>query len=239
MGNILSFDKLKPLELPPTNTTNLLKPMPIGQDNTPKYSNFEEKILAMHNLAREKNGLEPLVWDKALQQRARDWNQFLSQQDGGIAICRNMRHPGTGPDASEEEIGRFLPQGNGQNLYQSNAVQMIDNQWVPFDSSSPQEAVRKWYDECNMWKMPPPGQAVPDKFLEVGHMTQLLWKDTRKVGCSSIQCRDTNRVHGKDVESKGQIITCHYDRGNVAGEFQTQVPNRIFCQAKNEWLEVS
>ena len=201
-----------------------------------KPKTFEQTILDMHNSARKKNGLEPLVWDNALQQRAADWNQFMAKQSEGEAICRNMRHPGTGTDGSEEEIGRFLPNGNGQNLYQSNGVKVINNQYVPFDSSSPEEAVRKWYDECNIWKPPGPGQEVPDRFMEVGHMTQLLWKDARKVGCSQVGCRDTNLVNGKNVNSLGKIITCNYDVGNIAGKFNEQVPSEIVCEPENRWI---
>lgn len=200
------------------------------------YSNFEKNMLDMHNTLRIRNGLEPLVWDKALQQKAADWNQFMAQEANGTAVCRNMRHPGTGPNGTEEEVGKFLPNGNGQNLYQSNAVKVVNGQPVPFDSSSPQEAVRKWYDECSIWKKPQPGQQVPDRFLEVGHMTQLLWKDARKVGCSRVGCRDTNKYQGKDIPSQGSIITCHYDRGNVGGQFQTQVPDDIYCKVPNEWI---
>lgn len=241
MGNLFSSwnipqpQKFNPQ--PANKQTTEMKNMPVQRENSAKYTDFEKRMLDMHNKARQENGLEPLVWDKALQQKAQDWNQFMAQEQGGEAICSKMRHPGTGPDASEEEIDKYLPNGNGQNLYQANAVQKIGSEWTPFDSSSPQEAVRKWYDECNIWKMPKEGQSVPDRFMEVGHMTQLLWKDARKVGCSRIGCRDTNRVHGKDVESKGQIITCHYDKGNVASQFQQQIPSVIKCDKENKWVE--
>ena len=208
----------------------------IVPQQTQTHSDFEKNMLHMHNVLRQRNGLEPLVWDKALQQKAADWNQFMAQEADGEAICRNMRHPGTGPNGTEEEVGKFLPNGNGQNLYQSNAAKVINGQPVPFDSSSPQEAVRKWYDECSIWKKPEPGQQIPNRFLEVGHMTQLLWKDARKVGCSRIGCRDTNKYRGKSIPSKGSIITCHYDRGNVGGQFQDQIPDDIFCEVPNEWI---
>lgn len=218
MGNLFSFSH------------------PISPVSTTKITGFEKKILDYHNKARTENGLEPLVWDKALQQKAADWNLHMQQENQGVAICRDMRHPGTGQNAEPGEVGTYLPSGNGQNLYQANALRFENNQWVPYDSSSPEEAVRKWYDECNMWKMPPEGQDVPDRFMEIGHLTQLLWKDARRVGCSSIQCRDVNLVQGKPMESKGKIINCHYDKGNVAGEFREQVPNNIKCELKNAWV---
>ena len=211
-----------------------IKNEPSGINQQPTTP-FEKTILDLHNKARIKNNLEPLVWDKALQQKAEDWNMFMKQQDN--AVCVKMRHPGTGPDGSEEEVGKFLPNGNGQNLYQSHGAQLQNGEWVPHDTSSPQDAVRQWYDECKIWKSPNPGQQVPDRFLEVGHMTQLLWKDAKKIGCSQIDCTGTQKVGGKNIAAGGKIINCHYDKGNIAGQFQTKVPDGIFCdKTGNHWI---
>jgi hypothetical protein len=237
MGNC--FANLEPqpsTQSPQGKGNNDIVPSSWTPTNKPDTTTFEKRILHLHNVARAKNGLKPLVWNMALQQRAADWNLFMKQKEGENAVCRNMRHPGTGPDGSEEEVGKYLPNSNGQNLYQSNAVKFENNQFVPFDSSSPGDAVRQWYDECRMWEKPAVGQQVPNRFLEIGHMTQILWRDAQQLGCSAIECIDKNIVDGAEVASKGKIITCHYDKGNVAGQFQTQIPDNIFCESPNNWI---
>lgn len=218
------------------NTPAVVSNEPTSND-TNKYSNFEQNILNFHNNARRANGLQPLVWDSALQQKAADWNNYIKGENE-LAQCNKMRHPGTGPDGSQEEIGIYLPDGNGQNLYRSHGSRS-DGQggYQPWDPSSPQEAVRKWYDECTMWKSPSEGQDVPERFSEVGHLTQMLWKSATRVGCSYIPCREEVPVNGVLRETGGHIINCHYDRGNVSGQFGTEVPSNPVCDLSgNQWL---
>lgn len=220
---------MEPVALDPVST--------ITTNPEETYSNFEQKMLDLHNTARIKNGLEPLIWDNALQQKASDWNNFL-KGDREIALCSSMRHPGTGPDGSQEEIGIYLPNGNGQNLYTSHGLRPDSgSNLVAWDTSSPQESVRLWYDECRMWSPPVEGQEVPDKFDEVGHLTQMLWKDASRIGCSFIPCEQDNLTNGSQVRSKGHIINCHYDRGNVSGQFGEQVVPTPFCDSTgNKWI---
>lgn len=243
MGNLLETQQqthtcdnvVTPQQPPQANNEQNYVQNPQQSQTPHQQSGFEQKILDLHNKVRVKNNLEPLVWNKALQQKAADWNLFMQQQGGGDIVCRKMRHPGTGTDGSEEEIGRFLPNNNGQNLYQSNGAQLVEGQYIPFDSSSPEDAVRQWYDECRIWKKPEIGRDVPERFLEIGHLTQILWRDAKEIGCSAVPCSDTNLAGGKPVQSKGQIITCHYDRGNVSGQFQTQIPDNIYCDNGGNW----
>lgn len=48
---------------------------------------------------------------------------------------------------------------------------------------------------------------------ETGHFTQLVWNDTRQVGCGREEC-----------DGKGWIVVCGYwPRGNVVGEFGDMV----------------
>lgn len=193
---------------------------------------FESKMLELHNVVREKNGLQKFTWDPALQQRAAEWGKQL--QSGK---CSEYRHPGTGENGTQAEIDKYLPDGNGQNLYQGSGVKVVNGVYTPYDNTSGSQAVRKWYNECNIWKKPLPDQEIPDRFMEVGHMTQLLWRDASKVGCSKVDCTDKLRnQNGVYVPTKGSIIVCNYDKGNIGGEFLNEVPDSIYCLQDNTWI---
>jgi hypothetical protein len=196
-----------------------------------KYSNFENDILKFHNTARQTNGLEPLVWDKALQEKADAWAKFLTQENKGR--CTPMRHPGTN-GGTQEELNTYIPGMMGQNLYQANGMKIENGIPTPFDPSSPGDAVQKWYDECNLYKTPAPGATKPDNFLGVGHFTQLMWKDTKKVGCGSINCSES--IPGKG-NSGGKLIVCDYDSGNIGGQFAEKVQSNAKCEKLNTWIQ--
>ena len=161
-----------------------------------KMSDFEEQILKLHNISRQTNGLEPLFWDKDLQQKAEDWGKYLS--------CKVIRHPGTGPDSNKDEINLYVPSGIGQNLFQGSKR-----------NNPEKDAVNLWYNEYKLYNVNNESNGIPSNFNKVGHMTQLLWKDAKKLGCSFYECPDN------------QIIVCDYDKGNIQGKFRNQVPEKI------------
>lgn len=66
------------------------------------------------------------------------------------------------------------------------------------------DPVNAWYDEIKQYNFNNPG------FSEAtGHFTQLVWKDTSKVGCAKVTCNNEWR----------QYTICEYtdSRGNVIG----------------------
>lgn len=65
-------------------------------------------------------------------------------------------------------------------------------------------SVQAWYDEIDLYDYDNPGYSA-----EVGHFTQLIWKDTSTIGCSRIMCDN----------SWSQYTICEYsdDRGNIIG----------------------
>lgn len=176
------------------------------RDNT--LSNFENDILMYHNMTRRNAGLPELTWEPSYAKRAREWNEFLKNNEE----CE-MRHP----LESEQENERYLPGNLGQNLY-------IGHGYPDKPKNTPKLAVSGWYNECKDYNKPPPGQEIPDNFSNVGHFTQLQWKDTTKVGCHEIQCpKEMTTSDGRNVPAQGSLITCNYDKGNIGGEFRDQV----------------
>jgi len=71
----------------------------------------------------------------------------------------------------------------------------------------PTSAVDMWYDEIKRYKFPNGGFS-----MTTGHLTQLLWRSTRQVGCGHAQCK------GLD------IYVCEYDPpGNWEGQYRNEV----------------
>lgn len=69
------------------------------------------------------------------------------------------------------------------------------------------EAVRLWYEEIGEYNYASPG------FGPAGHFTQVIWRDSRQLGCGKAICQ-------------GEVFwVCRYSPpGNVEGEFPANVP---------------
>lgn len=72
---------------------------------------------------------------------------------------------------------------------------------------SAQEAVSLWYDEVSQYNYAAPG------YGPAGHFTQLIWRDSRQLGCGKAICQ-------------GDVYwVCRYSpAGNVDDEYAANVP---------------
>lgn len=71
--------------------------------------------------------------------------------------------------------------------------------------------VKGWYDEIGLYNF-----AAPIFEPATGHFTQMVWKDTKKVGCAFTPSKGPRG---------GIYLTCNYDPpGNWVGEFVDNVP---------------
>lgn len=208
---------------PPSSTMEPELPAttePVSVNDNPNLTDFEKSILNYHNIIREANGLPPLQWDKVIAQKAADWALYLKNNEQCV-----LRHPIN----TEEEKNTYIPDNLGQNLYSANGY--------PDNPASAHSAVSKWYNECSAYTPPDAKQSIPSNFEEVGHYTQLVWQGARKVGCAKIDCpkqmRDDNNVL---VQTKGAIIACDYDQGNIGGQFNDMVPANAKCVGNNSWI---
>ncbi|KAK3401757.1 SCP-like extracellular protein [Sordaria brevicollis] len=79
--------------------------------------------------------------------------------------------------------------------------------------SSPQECVDVWGNERKEYNF------EDGKFSEeTGHFTQLVWRDTKEMGCAARWCETWNEGRG------GWYLVCEFwPRGNVEGEFRENV----------------
>jgi uncharacterized protein YkwD len=138
-----------------------------------------ERLLAAHNFERLRLGVKPLVWSAKLAAHAKKWSQSL-------AVSDMMEHSAAAADGSE-----------GENLWFGTK-----------DDYTPEEMVGHFIDEKAMFKRGVfPKVTTTDRWEDVGHYTQLIWKDTREVGCAVTS------------NPRRDVLVCRYTpMGNIVGE---------------------
>lgn len=137
-----------------------------------------QQLLREHNRVRAEVGVGALVWSKGIAAYARQWAEHLA-----VSGCRMEHRPAQGAWR-----GTY-----GENLFMGTAGHygVVD-------------AVRGWESEKQFFQGGPLTLAT---WQPAGHYTQLVWRDTRELGCGKAQCQ--GRI----------IIVCNYDPpGNVISE---------------------
>lgn len=142
---------------------------------------FEARLVARHNLERVALGIPPLSWDPALVRSARGWADQL-------AATGSFRH------APENEAAP-----EGENLWAGTTGRF-----------SPEAMVDAWARERRFFKPGHfPDNSTTGRVGDVGHYTQLMWRDTRSVGCAL--------AHG----GREDILVCRYSQ---AGNYEGEIP---------------
>ncbi|KAJ4714486.1 pathogenesis-related protein 1-like [Melia azedarach] len=78
--------------------------------------------------------------------------------------------------------------------------------WSSTENLLEKDAVKMWVDEKADYDYET-GSCVQGKMC--GHYTQIVWRDSRKVGCAKVQCSNKG----------GTFVTCNYEpAGNIQGE---------------------
>jgi len=97
-------------------------------------------------------------------------------------------------------------QGYGENLAMGAGDGWDD------ESKTASKTVAMWVEEVSMYSFSNGGFSK-----DTGHFTQVVWKDTTKIGCAYKDCNNPSGVVGR-------MVVCNYDPpGNYAGEFQKNV----------------
>ena len=153
---------------------------PLLAGATGRLTSLDERLLAAHNRERSAAGIAALAWDPALAAEAADWG-------GELAASGEFEHD---PDTDGED-----PQG--------------ENLWAGTKGAyAPEEMVEGWIEEKRHFR---PGR-FPDNsatgdFADVGHYTQLMWRETDRVGCALA------------AGAEEEVLVCRYrTAGNVVGE---------------------
>jgi hypothetical protein len=155
----------------------LAAPLLVG--GTGRLTSLDQRLLAAHNRERSEAGIAPLAWDPELAAEAAAWGETL-------AAAGAFEH--------EEQADEEDPQG--------------ENLWAGTSGAyAPEEMVDGWIEEKKFFR---PGR-FPDNsttgdYADVGHYTQLMWRDTDRVGCAL--------ADGAEEE----VLVCRYrTAGNVVG----------------------
>jgi len=151
-----------------------------------------DAVTNAHNELRKKHGLDPLVYEKSLEEKAQKWAKKL--HDDGCKMAHS--HGDTGENlfwasayssaAARDERGAWI---------WHRSVQRVDER----------EVVQAWYDEVQ-WYDYEKNSCQEGKVC--GHYTQVVWHTTTEVGCAATVCEDFS-----------QIWVCEYaPAGNVVGK---------------------
>jgi uncharacterized protein YkwD len=96
-----------------------------------------------------------------------------------------------------------------------------------------------WYKSELPTMMPYFGQAnIPDEvFHSVGHLTQMVWKGTTKVGCVTIDCGD-KMIVGNSASTMNKFTVCNYaPAGNMGGAYGKNVDSPVSQTNLGGWAD--
>lgn len=153
---------------------------PLLQGGARPGVDFNQRLLAAQNAARSAIGVTPLVWDDGLAADARVWAREL-------AATGRFEH-------SSDEPGKPI---EGENLWAGTP-----------HAFSPEKMVGLWTAEKKDYRPGVfPNNSRSGDVENVGHYTQVIWRNTHAVGCATADGRYE------------QFLVCRYsEAGNVYGE---------------------
>lgn len=139
---------------------------------------FARRLLAAHNAERARVGVGALNWSNRLAVEAQPWADELARRGALVHTTDAARG------------------GAGENLWMSAPG------WY-----GPEDMIGAFVNERQYFR---PGRfpnvSTTGNWYVVGHYTQLIWRDTREVGCAIGRSRDH------------EVLVCRYwPSGNVEG----------------------
>lgn len=154
---------------------------PLMANATGRTANLEARLLAAHNRERAAIGVPPLEWDAQLAANAKVWADALAETG-------TFEH--SPADASDPDV-------EGENLWAGTR-----GAW------SPEDMIGLWIAEKRDYRPGIfPAVSRSGDLEKVGHYTQVIWRNTRKVGCALATGREED------------VLVCRYaEGGNVIGE---------------------
>lgn len=144
-----------------------------------------DALVAQHNAFRCLHGAPPMTYDATMASTAQNWADQLKT----FKNCQ-MIHNKCDANANMG-LSMTEPCPWGENIAAGPSPAFFDQ--------FPSKAVDAWYDEISNYKVDGPNRKiVDDPAMHVGHFTQVVWKDSTKMGCGAAQC------------GASSIIVCHY-----------------------------
>jgi len=148
-----------------------------------------------HNLLRASVGVPELHWSDALVRQAASWAEELKKAGCGMKHSHAARVGENLYWASPLKTGN---RSKGKSTWRWSLTQQPikeENVVAAWSVEQP------WYSLVSNTCNAPPGKTC-------GHYTQMVWADTREVGCAKAVCEDSS-----------QVWVCNYaPAGNVVGQ---------------------
>jgi pathogenesis-related protein 1 len=137
------------------------------------------QLIDLHNRVRADAGAGPLDWSGEIAIYAQEWADHLASMG-----CKMEHRPHSGKWKKKYGENLFM----GTSGYYGVA-----------------DAVTSWESEKKYYK----GEALnSSNWYASGHYTQVIWKNTLRVGCARVECNNGT-----------MIVVCNYDPpGNVLGQ---------------------
>ena len=144
-----------------------------------RSESFAHQLLALHNAARDDAGVPSLTWSSKLAQDAQGWAERLAREG-------RMYH------ATHEQSG-----GEGENLWMGSKGYY-----------GPETMIGAFTDEKRFYRHAAfPQVSSTGRWQDVGHYTQVVWRDTQQVGCAIAR------------GAKDDFLVCRYwPAGNWVGQ---------------------
>jgi len=140
---------------------------------------LQQAMLEAHRQARAQVGLPPLAWNDDLAAAARDHAAMLAR----IGALRHTDQP--------------MVEAQGENLWAGTR-----------GAYAYREMVAAWAGEAaNFINAPTPRSSRTGQWQDVGHYAQIVWRETREVGCATAS------------DPHEDYLVCRYrPAGNVIGQ---------------------
>jgi len=149
-----------------------------------------EVLLAQHNKYRKMHGVEELTLDNELIKLAQDYSAVLAYK---ADIDPYLIAPSGNKNKNKEKVG--------ENIFTCTSILKescyLENSTKPVDD---------WYNEINFYNFEEPGFT-----LDTAHFTQIIWKNTTKIGCGASV--------GKDGVTY-KVVCNYYKAGNIINSEQ-------------------
>lgn len=186
--------------------------------------------LDQHNVIRCMHQLPLFEWDTTLAKRSQKWaKELMKRYDANKETY--FEHEKT--DQGEKKA-KVNGKAAGENLHRSGSSRKED---VNLGAKNMAKvSLNGWYtEELEFWAdgswSPSKGYVTKPK---IGHLTQVLWKNTKRVGCGFAK----SKTKGKADKFYQVLSVCKYQAaGNYIGQFVEQLPktpkellNKTVCQ---------
>jgi pathogenesis-related protein 1 len=139
-----------------------------------------EAMLLAHNRWRAEVAVPPLTWSHKLAEISQGWADHLSTS--GCSMYHSNK-------------------GYGENIYQASALIWSDGR-RDLQTKTPQEVTDSWGSEIKYYSY-----ANNSCSGVCGHYTQLVWRETKEVGCALSVCGNNSQIW----------VCTYYPAGNELG----------------------